>query len=401
MFCPGTVMLPDGRIMVNGGGSTVTSTSIYDFRTDTWTRVENMNIRRWYNTSMTMGDGRVITWGGNSPAGHRSPAEVWEDGVGWTTIDNMDIEIYLGTGDQTSWHPQMFQAPNGKIFIAGPGPNMYWIDLNDPNPTLELAGTRPDGYSQHASFVMYDVGKILKFGGADREANSGVVTNEAYIIDITGDTPVVTQTGSMSTVRKFHNGVVLPDGKVLAVGGNTSGNKFSDAGTVYFAEVWDPATGEWSVLDSMDIPRNYHSVALLQADGTVFAAGGGLTGGGPADHPDAQVFSPGSHFNSDGSLASRPVISSSTTEVGYGGTLNVQVASVDAIDRFNLIRMSTVTHSINTDQRLVPVSFTDQGGGSYSLDMPASGSIAPPGYYMLYAIDADGTPSESHVIRIG
>ena len=401
MFCPGTVMLSDGRILVNGGGSTVTSTSIYDFRTDTWTRIEDMNIRRWYNTSMTLGDGRVITWGGNSKDAHSSPAEVWEEGVGWSTIDNMDIDVYLGTGDQTSWHPQMFQAPNGKVFIAGPGPDMYWMDLDNPESGLEYAGTRPDGYSQHASYVMYDVGKILKFGGADAEANSGTVTNKAYVIDFTGDTAVVTETGEMSTTRKFHNGVVLPDGKVLAVGGNTSGNKFSDEGSVYFAEVWDPATGEWSVLDSMDVPRNYHSVALLQQDGTVFAAGGGLCGNCSANHSDAQVFSPGNLFDENGSFAERPVISSDTTEVDYGATLDLQVTSTDSVDRFNLIRMSTVTHSVNTDQRLVPVSFTDQGDGNFSLAMPADGNIAPPGYYMLFAIDADGTPSESHVLRIG
>ena len=245
MFCPGTVMLGDGRILVNGGGSTVTSTSVYDFNTDTWTRVDNMNINRWYNTSVTLADGRVLTWGGNSPRGHEAPAEVWEDGVGWTLINDMNIDIYQGTGDQTSWHPQMFQAPNGKVFIPGPGSQMYYADLDDVGSVLEEAGERPDGYSQHGAYVMYDVGKILKFGGADREANGGNMPTTAYIIDITGDTPVVTETGEMNSPRKFVNGVVLPDGRVMAVGGNTSGNKFSDAGSVYLPEIWDPETGEW------------------------------------------------------------------------------------------------------------------------------------------------------------
>ena len=400
MFCPGTVMLPDGRILVNGGGSTVTSTSVYDFRTDTWSRVENMNMRRWYNTSTTLGDGRVLTWGGNAPDGHTGNAEVYEDGVGWTTIQNMNINIYAGTGDQTSWHPQMFQAPNGKVFIAGPGPEMYWADVNSTGTVLESAGTRgTDGYSQHGAYVMYDVGKILKFGGADREANNGVVTNKAYIIDITGDTPVVTETGSMNFNRKFLNGLVLPDGRVMAIGGNTSGQKFSDNGTVYAGEIWDPATGQWSVMDSMDIPRNYHSIALLQADGTVFAAGGGLTGGGSADHPDAQVFRPDYLYNTDGTLADRPDIAT-VDSATYGDTVNVQVTDGQDITRFNLIRMSTVTHSVNTDQRLIPLNFSNLGNGSYSLDMPGSGSIAPPGFYMLYALNANGTPSEAAVINL-
>ena len=270
----------------------------------------------------------------------------------------------------------------------------------DANNVLEFAGKRGnDDYSQHGSYVMYDVGKILKFGGANREANNGAVTNKAYIIDITGDTPVVTETGSMSVKRKFVNGVVLPDGRVMVVGGNTSGKKFSDDGSVFSGEIWDPATGEWSVMDSMDIPRNYHSVALLQADGTVFAAGGGLTGGGAADHPDAQVFRPDYLFNSDGSDADRPDITT-VDKATYGETINVQVTDGQAIERFNLIRMSTVTHSVNTDQRFIPVQFTDIGNGEYSLDMPGSGAIAPPGYYMLYALNSDGTPSEAAILNL-
>ena len=185
----------------------------------------------------------------------------------------------------------------------------------------------------------------------------------------------------------------------MAVGGNTSGQKFSDNGTVYAGEIWDPATGLWSVMDSMDIPRNYHSVALLQADGTVYAAGGGLTGGGPADHPDAQIFSPDFLFDENGSLADRPDIST-VDAANFGDTINVQVTDGQAITRFNLIRMGTVTHLVNTDQRLVPLDFTDQGDGNYSVQMPANGNIAPPGYYMLYALNADGTPSESAVIRL-
>lgn len=400
MFCPGTVMLSDGRIMVNGGGSTVTSTSIYDFKTDTWTRVENMQMRRWYNTSVTLADGRVLTWGGNALDGHAGDAEVWEEGVGWSRVDGMNINIYAGTGDQSSWHPQIFQAPNGKVFVAGPGPQMYWADLNDLGSVLEAAGTRPDGYSQHGIYIMYDVGKILKFGGADREANNGTVTNKAYIIDINGDIPVVTETGEMNFSRKFANSVVLPDGRVMAIGGNTSGMKFSDDGSVFAAEVWDPQTGEWSVMDSMTIPRNYHSVALLQADGTVFAAGGGLTGGTSADHPDAQVFRPDYLFNNDGSLADRPEITT-VAAASYADRINVNVTDGQAITRFNLIRMSTVTHSVNTDQRFIPSIFTDEGSGRYVVDLPDSSSIAPPGFYMLYALNADGTPSESAVVQLG
>ena len=43
-------------------------------------------------------------------------------------------------------------------------------------------------------------------------------------------------------------------------------------------EMWDPATGAWSQMAPMAIPRTYHSVALLLPDGRVFSGGGGLCG---------------------------------------------------------------------------------------------------------------------------
>jgi hypothetical protein len=33
--------------------------------------------------------------------------------------------------------------------------------------------------------------------------------------------------------------------------------------------------------------------------------------------------------------------------------------------------------------------------------MPPAGGIAPPGYYMLFAIDRAGVPSEAHWLRVG
>ena len=50
-------------------------------------------------------------------------------------------------------------------------------------------------------------------------------------------------------------------------------------------------------------PRNYHSVAVLLPDGTVFSGGGGLCGSCATNHPDGQIFYPPYLFNADGSLA--------------------------------------------------------------------------------------------------
>ena len=79
----------------------------------------------------------------------------------------------------------------------------------------------------------------------------------------------------MSTVRRYANGVVLPSGEVLVIGGNTSGQKFSDTGTVLTPEIWNPRSGLWRRVGDMAVPRNYHSVALLLTDGRVIPAASG------------------------------------------------------------------------------------------------------------------------------
>ena len=84
----------------------------------------------------------------------------------------------------------------------------------------------------------------------------------------------------------------------------------------------------------------------------------------------------------------------------YGDIIDLEVTDGQQIAKFNLIRMSTVTHSINTDQRLIPLEYVDLGNGNYSLQMPENGNIAPPGYYMLFAMNDQGVPSEAKMIQI-
>ena len=52
------------------------------------------------------------------------------------------------------------------------------------------------------------------------------------------------------------------------------------------------------------------------------------------------------------------------------------------------------------NQHFVPLSFT-AGAGSLSINAPADPALAPPGYYMLFVLNAQGVPSVASMVKIG
>jgi galactose oxidase len=244
--------------------------------------------------------------------------------------------------------------------------------------------------------VMYDVGKILTVGGAPAYQNS-TPDDQAYVIDVGADVSV-RQVSSMAYPRAFANSVVLPDGKVLVIGGQEYAVPFSDGQSVMHPELWDPETEKFTTMAAMLVPRNYHSVALLLPDGRVFSGGGGLCGACNTNHTDGQVFTPPYLFAADGSAATRPVITTAPGTAAAGGQITVTTG--DAVKSFSLVRMGSSTHSLDTDQRRVPLTPVSHTATTYKMDLPADHGTLVPGYYMLFALDAHGVPSVSKAVRI-
>jgi hypothetical protein len=408
MFCAHLSMLEDGRVFVNGGRNQVNSpwTSIFDYRDDKWVQIENMESGgRWYATTLALGNGDIFTAIGTATL-PRYP-DAWNIDSGWRIQNGVDfnamvLDEYYSTGtheESRSW-PLLHVAPDGRIFHSGPTPKMHYIDPIG-NGGYEYTGVqKSDWYHKHGTTVMYEQGKLLTAGGWVN-GNDRTSVNNAFTIDINGTSPVVVGTDSMTHARKFHNGVMLPTGEVLVVGGNTSGLKFSDSGTILPTEIWNPQSGNWRLTASATIPRNYHSIALLLIDGRVLSAGGGYCAGSStcngASHQDGQVYSPPYLFNSDGSAATRPQITSAPGRVSSGE--QIDILATPGMARFSMIKMSSTTHQINTDLRFIEVPFSESSAGNYSLTVNSNQNVVTPGYWMLFAIDANGVPSVASVLQ--
>lgn len=78
----------------------------------------------------------------------------------------------------------------------------------------------------------------------------------------------------------------------------------------------------------------------------------------------------------------------------------MQTPNAGQITQVNLIRLSSVTHSFNMNQRLNHLPFTVIPGG-LTLTAPAQATDCPPGHYLLFLINANGVPSPGSIIRIG
>jgi galactose oxidase len=401
MFCPGIANLPDGRVFVTGGSSSA-KTSIYDPRTGSWSSAQQMNIRRGYQGSVGLSNGGVFTVGGswNGGVGNKN-GETWLPGSGWQENTAVLADYFVTNDAQGMYradnHAWLFARSNGRVFHAGPSRAMHWIDTAG-NGSVTQAGNRGnDSDAMSGNAVMYDIGKILVVGGAQSYDNSDATSN-ATVIDIGSGTAKTRTIGAMNYRRAFHNSVVLPSGEIVVTGGQTYAVVFSDDHAVLTSELWNPTTETFTPLATQAVPRTYHSIALLLPDGRVLSGGGGLCGTCSTNHANVEILTPPYLLNGDGSAASRPTIVSAPTEANLGTSIAVNTSS--AVRAFALMRLSSITHSVNNEQRRVPLSFSRGTGGEYLLKIPADPGVLVPGYYMLFALDAKGVPSVASMLRI-
>jgi hypothetical protein len=148
--------------------------------------------------------------------------------------------------------------------------------------------------------------------------------------------------------------------------------------------------------------RLYHSTAPLLPDARVLSVGSGQPAAdGLNDDYTAEIFSPPYLFKLDGTGADRPTITEAPISVSYNETFTVKTPDAASISKVTWIRLSSVTHAFNENQRMNYLNLSVSGTSSLSLTAPADGNLAPPGHYMLFLVNSNGVPSVAKIIRIG
>lgn len=389
LFCSGHVLLPDGRLFVPGGhvidGVGQDLASIFDPATGLWQAQPMMNAGRWYPTAVMLANGDVFVASGrtNQKLGINTVPQVWQRATGtWRTLPGAEQWLPL--------YPYLFLAPDGRVFTAGPQAETGYFDPAGTGSYSKLEDSK-FGFREYGSAVLYDDGKIMIAGGGDPPVDA------VEVIDLAATKPEWRTTTPMAYRRRQHNLTLLPDGSVLATGGSAAPGFNSFDGSVYPAELWDPVAETWRTAAAGNEARLYHSEALLLPDATVLVAGGGHPNGGgdDQDHFSAEIYSP--PYLSRGP---RPVISAAPHLIHQGESFFLAVQDPGAVAAVTVIRLSSVTHALNMNQRINRLPFIAVAGG-LRVTAPANPNLGPPGHYLLFALSADGVPSLGRMVRLG
>ena len=276
-------LLPDGRVLVVGGMdegfNPLRTTEVFDPETNRWTAADEMREARTEHSAALLEDGRVIVTGGmNENLKIIGTTEIFDPETGkWSEHGGMRT---VRRGHFT------LSLPDGKVaVVGGVGQTLGGLgilaniaavgallstEIYDPNTdTWSRASDMLEGHSGGLAVVLKD-GRVLIAGGYNQA--EGLASSEVF-------DPSIDQwirTSSMARKTFANTAIVLPDGSVLFTGG--FGMSRSKGGITPGSEVFDPKSNEWRRASDTVHGRMGHTITLLP-DGRVVTIGGSTAGG--------------------------------------------------------------------------------------------------------------------------
>ncbi|WP_049564292.1 kelch motif-containing protein [Streptomyces sp. SBT349] len=377
----------------------------FDPEAERYVPVDPMGEARWYPTLTTLPDGRVLTVSGLDEVGEVVPGineiydpvtKTWSEGP----------ERYFPT------YPALFLTQGGEIFYtgsnAGYGPADEGRDPGlwdlETNTFTEVGGlTDPDQLETSASLLLppaQDQRFMVLGGGGVGESEKA--TGRTAIIDLNEEAPAFADGPSLPQGTRYLSSVILPDDTVFTSGGSEDyrGRGLSD---ILKAQFYDPAANAFRPAAAPTVGRNYHSEALLLPDGRVATFGSDPLFGDAANtrmgefEKRIEVYTP--PYLKGGREETRPVLGEGPESAGLGGTATFATEHPERIETARLMRPSAVTHTTDVEQRSIQLE-VERGEGRATFTLPDDPSLVPPGWYMLFVTDAEGTPSEARWIQV-
>lgn len=292
--------LLDGRVLITGGYDITVpgtafdpvfkSTEIYDPGTSQFTPAADMTVPRRHHVATSLKDGRVLITGG--------------------------IQL-RGLGFGASAATEIYEPTNGTFTAKDRMATGRWL---------------------HTATLLND-GRVLLVGGQPTNCTGSggcfpQALNTAELFDPT--TGSITPTGTLHFRRYGHSAALLPDGKVLIIGGETSELLPDDSNQVTTVEVYDPERGQFSDFGQLIDGRGFHALVFLN-NGNFLLVGGKKQSDYPAY--TTEIFDPVIRRSSPGPDMTQQRIRPTATKLPNGEVLivggNSSAAPVNPVEIFN------------------------------------------------------------------
>jgi len=458
LWCGGHTFLSDGKLLFVGGTSYyppqpdpfyggLKEAYLFDPFTETWERLDDMQAGRWYPTLIRLADDSVLTVSGLE---YRAPTEspqtntlkiLYELVVKLEQRITHEHEVF--DPETKSWsrmnlerklplYPRLHLLPDGDVFYSGmfnthfftPGrfPSARWsprtgewIETGDRHWKKNreegisiLLALRPPEYRPQfliAGGGSHNLGRALmsSLHSIGKDSWSTIfrflthVQDTVERIDLSASNPRWELAGKMHHRRIHANGVLLPDGNILVVGGMSGYGHISEMhgvpDAVYEAEMYDPSSNTWTRMAAQSRARVYHSTAILLPDARVISMGSNPRS--KMIERSIEVFSPPYLFRGE-----RPVITEVPERIGYGQSYTMMVDRAHQISQAVLMRPEVLTHVTNTDQRLLELEFKVVNNEKLEIQGPPSPAHMPRGYSLMFVLNTDGVPSLGKYVKL-
>jgi RTX calcium-binding nonapeptide repeat (4 copies)/Kelch motif len=253
----------------------------------------SMSVPRFAPAAAPLPDGRVLVAGGGYGPDQQSSAEIFDPATGsFSPTGSMSVARIGATAAP---------LPGGRVLVAGGLPDLSSAEVFDPaTNSFSSAGIGSMSVPREgAAAAPLPDGRVLVAGGdyiiCGHGAICGVIdVSSAEVFDPATNSFSSAGIGSMSVPRTAAVAASLPDGRVLVAGGSYSDS--SGGHRLSSAEVFDPATGSFSPTGSMSVPRTAAVAAplpdrVLVAGGFKFDVNGQVLSSAEVFNPAPNTFS--------------------------------------------------------------------------------------------------------------
>jgi hypothetical protein len=377
---------------------------IFNPATETYQRVSNLNLARWYPSLVGLANGKVLAVSGLGEFGQiiNGQTEEYTPATQKWTLTPKLTRVF-------PTYPALFLMPDGNLFFSGSNAG-YGSPTQGRTPGIwnlttnaftVVSGLKDPTDTETSASVLLPPAQAQKYmiiggGGVGQSLKS---TARTAIADLNEPSPHWTAGPNLPEPTRYPSVVILPDNQVLITGGSRyyRGEFNSDILTCH---IYNPATNKLTSLASPTVGRDYHSEALLLPDGRIITLGGNPLFGNKTDtspgyfQTKIEVYSPPYLYHGP-----RPAITGGPTQLVRGETATFTTSDAALIQGARLVAPSAVTHVTNTLQRSIELSVVREHN-SIEVTVPTGTGLVPTDWYMLFVTNPAGTPSVAYWVHV-